>query len=52
MNLNTKVSIIVPCYNEESYATRCLDSIIANDYPKEHLGILIYDGGEDSEGLL
>lgn len=40
-----KVSIIIPCYNEEKYISQCLDSIIANDSPKENLEILIYDGG-------
>ena len=39
------VSIIIPCYNEEKYIQRCLDSIIANDYPTEKMEILVVDGG-------
>ena len=39
------VSIIVPCLNEERFIAKCLDSIIANDYPKEKLEILVVDGG-------
>lgn len=51
MNSTIEVSIIMPCYNEERYIARCLDSIIGNDYPKENLEILIYDGGS-SDGTL
>lgn len=44
--LNTKlVSIITPCRNEEKFIGKCLDSIVANDYPKEKLQVLVIDGG-------
>jgi glycosyltransferase involved in cell wall biosynthesis len=39
-----KVSVIIPCRNEERFIGRCLDSIIANDYPKDKLEILVVDG--------
>lgn len=39
------VSIIIPCYNEEKYIGKCLQSLVGNDYPKENLEILVYDGG-------
>lgn len=38
------VSIIIPIYNEEKYIVKCLDSVIANDYPKDKIEVLIYDG--------
>lgn len=38
------VSIIIPCRNEEKFIGQCLDSIIANDYPKNRLEILVVDG--------
>ncbi len=38
------VSVIVPCRNEENHIARCLDSILANDYPRERLEILVLDG--------
>lgn len=38
------VTVIVPCRNEERYIERCLDSIIATDYPKQHLEVLVVDG--------
>ena len=44
MSNNTKVSIIIPCRNEEKYIGRCFDSIISQDYPKENLEILVIDG--------
>jgi cellulose synthase/poly-beta-1,6-N-acetylglucosamine synthase-like glycosyltransferase len=37
-------SIIIPCRNEERFIGSCLDSIIANDYPKERLEVLVVDG--------
>ena len=38
------VSAIVLCRNEEKFIGKCLDSIIANDYPKEKLEVLVVDG--------
>lgn len=39
-----KVSIIIPCRNEENYIGRCLDSIIASSYPHDRLEVLVVDG--------
>ena len=39
-----KVSVIVPCRNEERYIARCLDSIMATDYPGDRLEVLVVDG--------
>ncbi len=38
------VSIIIPCRNEEKFINKCLESIMANDYPKDRLEILVVDG--------
>lgn len=38
------VSIIIPCRNEEKFIGACLDSIIANDYPKDRLEVMVVDG--------
>ena len=40
-----KISIIIPCYNEERYIAQCLESILASDYPSDHMEILVVDGG-------
>ncbi|MHA1705852.1 MAG: glycosyltransferase [Promethearchaeota archaeon] len=36
--------MIIPCWNEEKYIGQCLESIIASDYPKEMLEVLVVDG--------
>lgn len=43
------VSIIIPCRNEEKFIAGCLDSVIANDYPKDKLEVLVIDGMSDDE---
>jgi glycosyltransferase involved in cell wall biosynthesis len=42
-----RVSIILPCRNEEGYIEACLHSILATDYPHELLEILVVDGRSD-----
>lgn len=44
-NLYPKVSLIVPCYNEEIGVVKTLDSLLALDYPKELLQIVVVDDG-------
>lgn len=41
---NLKVSIIIPCRNEEKHISKCLDSIIDNDFDKNKIEILLIDG--------
>ncbi len=41
------VSVVVPCRNEAKYVGRMLDSILANEYPRERLEVLIVDGLSD-----
>ncbi len=43
------VSVIIPCRNEEKFIGRCLDSILANDYPQDQLEILVVDGMSKDE---
>src|SRR5438309_9942386 len=38
------VSIVVPCRNEAEYIGPMLDSMLANAYPGDRLGVLIVDG--------
>lgn len=38
------ISAIVPCFNEEKFIHKCLDSIISQDLSKGELEILIVDG--------
>lgn len=39
------VTIIVPCWNEESTVAGTLDSLRALDYPKDHLEIIVVNDG-------
>lgn len=38
------LSVICPVFNEEKYITGCVESIIAQDYPKDDLEVLFVDG--------
>ncbi len=44
ISLRPFVSIIIPCRNERSFIGRCLDSVLANDYPRDRLEMLVVDG--------
>jgi glycosyltransferase involved in cell wall biosynthesis len=41
------VAIIIPCRNEEQHIARCLESLLANDYSRELLEIVVVDGMSD-----
>ncbi len=41
------ISVVVPCYNEEKYLPRCLNSLAAQDYPRDQYEIVVVDGGND-----
>jgi len=41
------VSIVIPCRNEEPFIGPCLESVIANDYPKDRLEVLVVDGASE-----
>jgi glycosyltransferase involved in cell wall biosynthesis len=43
------VSVIIPCRNEEKFIEKCLDSVLAQDYPKENLEIFVVDGASEDE---
>lgn len=38
------LSVICPIYNEEKYIAKCIDSILAQDYPHDDMEILLVDG--------
>jgi len=43
-SMNKTVSVIVPVRNNEKHVANCLDSILAQDYHREKLEILVADG--------
>lgn len=43
--MSDRVSIVVPCLNEERYIESCILSLLNSDYPADDLEIIIIDGG-------
>jgi glycosyltransferase involved in cell wall biosynthesis len=39
-----KISVIIPCRNEEKYISTFLDSVLNSDYPKDQIEIFLVDG--------
>jgi len=39
-----RLSVVVPCKNEEKFIAQCLDSILRNDYPMDRIEILVVNG--------
>ena len=38
------LSVICPIYNEEKHIEACIQSVVAQDYPKDDLEVLFIDG--------
>jgi cellulose synthase/poly-beta-1,6-N-acetylglucosamine synthase-like glycosyltransferase len=49
--MGLKVSIVVPCLNEESFIYENLTSLINSDYPSDSVEILVIDGGSTDRSL-
>lgn len=51
MNLNPKISVIIPVYNAEKTLRRCLDSIIVQTF-REFEVVLVDDGSNDNSASI
>ena len=38
------VSVVIPCRNEVRFISRCLDSVLASEYPADLLEVIVADG--------
>ena len=38
-----RVSVVIPCREEERFIGRCLESVLAGDYPQDRLEILVVE---------
>jgi succinoglycan biosynthesis protein ExoA len=43
------VSVVVPMRNEGAHIARCIDSILAQDYPEDRLEVIVVDGDSDDD---
>jgi glycosyltransferase involved in cell wall biosynthesis len=39
------ISVIVPCYNNEQYVRPCLESLLAQTYPRDSYEVILVDNG-------
>ena len=47
------VDVVIPAYNEERHIARCLDCVLAQDYPPELVCVYAVDsGGSDATGRI
>ncbi|TLZ64616.1 MAG: glycosyltransferase, partial [Methanobacteriota archaeon] len=45
VSTDSRFSLMIPARNEESVLARTIEGILAMDYPKENVEVLIIDGG-------
>lgn len=45
------VSVVIPMRNEEKHIRRCIDSVLAQDYPRDRFEVLVVDGESDDRSL-
>ncbi|MFH1331655.1 MAG: glycosyltransferase family 2 protein [archaeon] len=50
-DFSPKISIVIPCYNEEKNIARCLDSIFSSSYPADKFGVVVVDDGSTDSTL-
>ncbi|MFN2430907.1 MAG: glycosyltransferase family 2 protein [Cryomorphaceae bacterium] len=44
MKVSPTVSVIIPCRNEEKYIRKCIESVLANDFPHRDYELIVVDG--------
>lgn len=49
LNMTTRVSVIIPYYNNKNFINRCLRSLEAQTLPKHEFDIILVDDGSDEK---
>ena len=49
--MNKSFTVIIPCFNVEKYISKCLNSLINQDYDINLLQILVIDDGSTNDEL-
>jgi len=44
MSAGKKISVIIPCFNEEKFIVQLIENLLGQDYPKDLLEIIFADG--------
>jgi glycosyltransferase involved in cell wall biosynthesis len=47
MTAEPRVSVVIPCRNEEAFIRACVDSVVDGGFAKERLEVLVVDGMSD-----
>ena len=46
--MSKQITVIIPCYNVEKYVSKCLDSVLAQNFNEQYDIIVINDGSTDN----
>ncbi|MGL4358161.1 MAG: glycosyltransferase [Cetobacterium sp.] len=49
--MNKSFTVIIPCFNVEKYISKCLDSLLNQNYDINLLQILVIDDGSTNDEL-
>lgn len=50
-SVKEKITVVIPCRNEEKFIGQCLDALLSQTYPKEKLEIIVVDGASEDKTL-
>lgn len=44
-----KITVVIPAHNEERHISKCIESVLSSDYPKNKIEIIVVDDGSDDK---
>lgn len=50
--MDTKLSVIIPYYNSEKWISKCLDSLLKQDFKEEEFEIILVDDGSNNSTVV